>query len=85
MAGPPVSSARCRAAAMTGRSAMPVPMEFMMSSIFRSSAGSLRPCLTETAAAYQRRMISCLEASQQALSSKMQKPAMFTPMSVGLL
>ena len=84
-AGPSVSSARRSAAATTGRSAGPAPMELRISSIFRCSAPSERPSRTAQAAAYQRRMISCFEASQQASSSKMQKPAMFTPMSVGLL
>ena len=71
-AGPPVSSARFSAASTTGRSFAPMSSEFMMSSILRISDGSDRPWRTAQAAAYQRRMISCFEASQHASSSKMQ-------------
>ena len=71
-AGPPVASARASAAPTTGRSFAPMSSEFMISSILRISEGSERPWRTAQAAAYQRRMISCLEASRQASSSKMQ-------------
>ena len=71
-AGPPVSSARVRAADTTGRSLVLISREFMISSIFFISAGDERPCRAEQAAAYQRRMISCFEASMQTSSSVMQ-------------
>ena len=71
-AGPPVASARSSAAATTGRSPAPIPSKFISSSIFFTSAGSDRPCREDTAAAYQRRRISCLEAPRQTSSSVMQ-------------
>ena len=85
-AGPFVSSALCSAAGTTGLSSGVIPRGFMISSILRTSLLSAeRPRRTIHSAVKYLRMISASEALRQTLSSLIQLPAMFTPMSVGLL
>jgi hypothetical protein len=81
----PLSSAFSSAGTTGGRSLHVMLSRFIKSSSFMRAFWLAMPLRTSHAVWYQRRMISCFEASQHAASSQRQYPAIFTPMSVGLL